>query len=396
VSGAGPARWANPVALLAGPGAADTVGRESAALGRRALVVCDRRLAARRHVRDVVERLTEAGLAVTMFGEVDANPTLADVRRAVAMAHDASAELVVGVGGGSTLDCAKTVAAAARVPALLDAVAWEAPGGLVEPAVAPATRGLALVQIPTTHATGSELNPIASLVDDRGDKRLLVSPHLYATLAIVDPQLHMTVPAAQTAEGSLETLCRVLVPYLTDATDRALPDVQAEATLRVVLERTPAALADGSDVATRLDLALATVSSVQGLGAFGRSRYGHVLWYLANALALQTGATKGQALAPLLRVALQAMADGSAPAALGHPRRLARFGSNVLGTGPSSAAAAAAALQEHMTRWGLPRGLDGVDVDALVAQTRRLWDGEPLAGLSDADLRSVYRAAADG
>jgi alcohol dehydrogenase class IV len=292
------------------------------------------------------------------------------------------------------MDCAKTVAAATRAPGLLDGPGWRAPAGLVAPAPDGAPRPLSLVQVATTHATGSELNPIASLVDDRGDKRLLVSPHLYAAVAIVDPLLHLTVPAAQTAEGSLETVCRVLVPYLTDPQDRALPDAHAEATLRVLLERTGAALADPGSPAARIDLALATVSSVQGLAALGRSRYGHVLWYLANALALGHGATKGRALAPLLRVQLERLAGGAARApGLGHPRRLARFGAAVLGSAPR-AGAAAAALQERIDGWGLPRRLGDVDVDALVAETRRMWDGEPLAGLTDGDLRSLYEAAA--
>lgn len=77
------------------------------------------------------------------------------------------------------------------------------------------------------------------------------------------------------------------------------------------------------------------------------------------------------------------------------PHRLARLGAAVLGTTPH-AGEAAAASQARVDAWGLPRGLGDVDIEALVAQTRRLWDGAALAGLTDADLRSLYTAAVDG
>lgn len=95
-----------------------------------------------------------------------------------------------------------------------------------------------------------------------------------------------------------------------------------------------------------------------------------------------------------MQLARLAGGDG-ASVALGYPHRRAGFGAAVLGTA-RDAAAAAAALQNRVDSWGLPRGLGDVDVDALAAQTRRLWDGEPLAGLTDADLRSVYAAASAG
>jgi alcohol dehydrogenase class IV len=389
------ARWASPVVLALAPGAIAELGRECASLGRRALVVTDEHLAAARHGRAALARLAEAGVAVTLFARVRPNPDVATVRAAARAAREAGTEVVVGFGGGSCLDVAKAAAAAVRAPELLTAPEWDAPGGLVEPALTGRPGPLSLVQVPTTHATGSELNPLASLVDDRGVKRLVLDPHLYARVALVDPELQCTVPPGQTAEGSLETLCRVLGPYLTDPRDRAVPDAQAEATARVLLDATDAALADPGDVAARGDLALATASSVGGLAGFGRSRFGHLLWYVNNALALAAGATKGQGLAPLLRAQVTLLARGDA--ALGRPDRLARFGAAVLGCG-RSAAAATRALHARLDAWRLPAGLGALgvgerDIGALVAETRRLWDGAPLAGLDDERLAALYRLA---
>jgi alcohol dehydrogenase class IV len=392
------ARWTSPVALAFAPGALAQLGRECAALGRRALLVTDGRLAEAAHGRAALGRLAEAGVAATVFTGVRANPDLATVRQAVRAAREAGAEVIVGFGGGSCLDVAKACAGAVRAPELLSARTWDGPSGVVEPALGSRPGPLSLIQVPTTHATGSEMGPIASLVDDRGDKRLLICTHLYARVALVDPELHRTVPRRQTAEGSLETLCRVLVPYLTDPCDRPLPDAHAEATARVLLDRTDAALMDPGDVAARGDLALAAASSAAGIGALGRSRFGHVLWYLSNALALHAGATKGQGLAPLLRAQLALLgAGGRAPHALGRPGRLARFGAAALDTA-RSAGAAARALLARVDAWGLPRGLAelGVgddDIGPLVVEARRLWDGPPLAGLEDRDVAALYRLA---
>ncbi len=206
--------------------------------------------------------------------------------------------------------------------------------------------------------------------------------------------LHRTVPPAQTAEGSLGDGLPRARALPDPPLGRAPPDAHAEATLRVLLDRTGAALAEPGDVAARTDLALATASSVRGFAGLGRSRYGDRPVVPGNALALGHGATKGRALAPLLRVQVQRLAGGGElPPALGHPRRLARFGAAVLGTA-AQPAEAAAALWERIDGWGLPRGLGAIDVAALVAETRRLWDGEPLAGPTDADLRALYEAAA--
>jgi alcohol dehydrogenase class IV len=222
--------------------------------------------------------------------------------------------------------------------------------------------GLPVVLVPTTAATGSELNPIAS-VAAHGAKRLLVHGRLYARVAIVDPGLHASIPPRQTAEGALETLCRVLVPYLTDPVDRALPDAQTHGIVATLLDATDAVLA--GNARAREDLALATVASVQSLANFGRSRHGHVLWYLANALTGR-GLTKGQALAPLLRVQLEA-----------RPPRLERIERAV---GP---------ILPRIANWGLPDTLPDLD-DAVAEETRTLW-GDAFPG--DLDVEAFYALA---
>jgi alcohol dehydrogenase class IV len=354
-----PARWANPVALVFGAGASAALPRELAPLARRALVVTDPGVAAQPAARAVLDLL-----GGERFTAVEPSPDVGTVRACIAAARECGAEALVGFGGGSVMDVTKVAAAAARAPWLLDLPAGQ---GHVQPAERGGPAGLPVIQVPTTAATGSELNPVAS-ISAAGTKRLLVHARLYARVAVVDPALHVTLPARQTAEGALETLCRVLVPYLTDTVERPLQDAQTRALVGTLLDATDAVLADGS-VAAREALALSTVASVQSLANFGRSRHGHLLWYLGNALTGR-GLTKGQALAPLLRVYLHQ-----------RPARLAGLEQAV---GP---------LLERVAAWGLPQTLPDLEGPALAAETRALWGDVP--GLADLDLEAFYRAAAE-
>jgi alcohol dehydrogenase class IV len=299
-------------------------------------------------------------LGAERFTGVGPNPSLDDVAACVEAARESGAEVLVGLGGGSAMDVAKVAGAALRAPWLLE---FPEGAGHVQPEERGGPLGMPVVQVPTTAATGSELNPIASIAA-HGTKRLLVHGRLYARVAIVDPGLHASIPPRQTAEGALETLCRVLVPYLTDRVDRALPDAQTHGLVATLLDATDAVLA--GDDAAREELALAAVASVQSLANFGRSRHGHVLWYLANALTGR-GLTKGQALAPLLRVQLE-----------GRPPRLERIERAV---GP---------ILPRVAGWGLPDTLPDLDVDALAEETRALWGGAPLDGV---DVEGYYAAA---
>jgi alcohol dehydrogenase class IV len=397
---AGLPRFHNPTAVTFGAGAARLLGATCRTAGTRALLVTDRRLAAGPAVRAAREALTEAGLTVTVFDEVVPHPPIAAVEAGVRTARAAGAEVVVGLGGGSSLDVAKAVALAARQDALLRDPGWEREQGLVVPRLAPTPRPLPLVQVPTTAATGAEVSRLASLTDRRGRKRLLVHPHLHARVALVDPELQTTLDARATAEGSAETLCRVVVPYLTDRR-RPLQDGMAAATVRVLLARTPRALAAPQDVDARADLALAATSSQLGWTGLGREPFGHALFYAEHALATVAGATKGAGLAALLPAYLELVLErGAELPRLGTPERLAGLGREALGV--DEPRAAAAVLAGALAGWGLPAslaplGIGEADIPRLAAETRALWGEAAILGwLPGGVLEDLYRRAAAG
>ncbi|HEY7074194.1 MAG TPA: iron-containing alcohol dehydrogenase [Solirubrobacteraceae bacterium] len=395
----GLARFHNPTSVTFGPGALRALGTTCRVAGTRALIVTDGGLAGGEIVRSAADVLSAAGVTATVFDQVRTHPPLATVREGAAAARAARADVVVGLGGGSSLDVAKAVALAAAQEALLRDPAWQGEQGIVAPRLAPAPRPLPLVQVPTTAATGAEVSPLASLTDPRGRKRLLLHPYLRARVALVDPELHVTLPARATAEGSAETLCRVAVPYLTERAARPLQDGMAAATVRVVLEATRRALADPEDVDARADLALAATSSQLGWAGLGRDPFGNVLFYLEHALATAAAATKGAGLAALLPAYLElVLARGGELPRLGRPERLAALGREALVTeGPEEAAAA---LTRALADWGLPGslaalGVAAADAPRLADDTLALWGEEAILGWMPRDaLEALYRRAA--
>jgi alcohol dehydrogenase class IV len=399
------ARWHYPTRVILGVGVVEGLARECDRLAARALVVTDRNLGCGPILQRVRAQLAIAGMHASVFDGVVPHPCVTHVEQGIEALRDSGAGVIVGLGGGSSMDVAKTVAAAARNPGLLHPEAWEAPSGLVVPSTEPTRRAFSLVQIPTTAATGSEVSQAASLrAGQCGKKRLLVHPILFAQVALIDPEFAVTVPPRQTAEGSLEVLCRLLVPYLTQTSAHEIPDLFCESVMQVLLRRTADALEDPADLAARADLALAATASVAGWALFGRHPWANPLWCFQSSLTSSGDMAKGSALAALLPAYLRFLTDrsGTLPQ-LGDPRRLAHAGRTLFS--PESCAQGSVTAEEAVDRfadllraWGLPTSLGELGVDSVAAlglteETLQLWGEHMLPWLSRADLLSFYESA---
>src|SRR3712207_4249217 len=181
-----------PQRLEFGAGLVGTVGAWAKERGlSRTLVVADAFNAAR------VELLGLPG-EVAVFGEVKPEPDVPNLEAALAMAERARAELVVGFGGGSAMDLAKLVAVLpGSGQSIHDVVGPEKVNG----------RNVALAQVPTTSGTGSEAGTRALVTDPATRNKLAVqSRHMLADLAVVDPDLTLSVPPAVTAATGVDAL----------------------------------------------------------------------------------------------------------------------------------------------------------------------------------------------
>lgn len=175
--------------------------------GSRVLLVTDRALEAAGHPQRGVASLQEAGLHVTLFDDVHPNPTTEDVERGLEVARRAEIDLLVGLGGGSSMDCAK------GINFLLTN------GGRMEDywGTGKATRPmLPLVAVPTTAGTGSEAQSYA-LIAQAGShvKMACGDPKAACRIAVLDPELTLSMPASVTAATGIDALSHAVESYVT-------------------------------------------------------------------------------------------------------------------------------------------------------------------------------------
>jgi alcohol dehydrogenase class IV len=211
------------------------------ALGvRRALVVTDRGLVGAGLVQPALDALAATGVAHTVFDAVEADPPEAIVRRATDAARGADG--VIGLGGGSSLDTAKLTALLARTPQPLDTIY-----GIGR---ATGTR-LPLVQVPTTAGTGSEVTPIAIVTTPAGGKQGVVSPLLFADVALLDATLTLGLPPSVTAMTGIDAMVHAIEAYTSRRLKNPMSDALAVRALAMLSANLPRVLARPAELAAR-------------------------------------------------------------------------------------------------------------------------------------------------
>jgi len=192
-----------PTAISFGNGCVEQLPRLTAARGRRPLVVTDQHLASLPICARIRTLLPEAPL----FCDVMSDPTVASVDALVQQLRSGGHDVVVAVGGGSALDCAKAAAAIAPddLPSIRAVHSEGVPLGDVS---------LPVIAAPTTAGTGSEVTPFAVLNDpEKNVKGPIAGEALYPTLAVVDPELTYSLPRPVTITTGLDALCHAIEGY---------------------------------------------------------------------------------------------------------------------------------------------------------------------------------------
>lgn len=175
--------------------------------GQRVFLVTDKGLAQAGHEKHVIEALKAADLEVTVFDDVSPNPTTDDVDHALAVAREARIDVIIGLGGGSSMDCAK------GVNFLLTN------GGRMEDywGVGKATKPmLPLIAVPTTSGTGSEAQSFALIANSKTHMKMACGDKKAACrIALLDPELTLTMPAGVTAVTGIDAISHALETYVT-------------------------------------------------------------------------------------------------------------------------------------------------------------------------------------
>jgi len=208
--------------------------------------------------------LEQAGIDYQLFCAVEANPGTDVLDAAVALLKQRNCTAVIGVGGGSSIDTAKGVAAMATNPGnILD---YEGYDKLTQPP-------LPIFAIPTTSGTGSECTASTVFTNKRTlFKTVIVSPRLFPRLAILDPALTLKLPAAITAATGMDALTHAIESYVSR---QANPISQAMAlqAIRMIAGSLENTYFVGTDMAAREQMLLG--SFLAGV-AFSQSKLGNV------------------------------------------------------------------------------------------------------------------------
>jgi alcohol dehydrogenase class IV len=233
--------------------------------GLRKLGLCDAALAA----------LEAADITVTVFDQVEADPSRATLEAACAAGDAAKVTGVVGFGGGSSLDVAKVAALLLGSGEDLDA-AWG-----VGQAKGPR---LPLVLVPTTAGTGSEVTPVSIITVGAEEKRGVSSPILLPDIAILDADLTLGLPAPITAATGVDAMVHAIESYAsTNANNNPLSRVLAREALRLLGANIETAVAEPGNVEARGAMLLGSMLAGQ---AFANSPVAAV-----HALAYPIGGT---------------------------------------------------------------------------------------------------------
>lgn len=373
--------WSFPTKIVFGVGEVGRSGEEARALGvARALVVTDAGVRRAGLLEPVLAALSAAGVEAAVFDGVSSNPTEAEIEAGAEAYAAHGADGLVAVGGGSPIDAAKLIGVRARSARPWEELDDAQGGGQYVPGELPP-----VIALPTTSGTGSEVGRAAVLtVKSTQRKTVVFAPVMLPKVAILDPVLTVSMPAAVTAATGFDALTHCIEAYLALG-DHPMADAIAVAGIDRVVNHLPRAVEQGGDLEARGALMKAAmmgaVAFQKGLGACHS---------LAHPLSSDFGLHHGLANA----LCLPAVLDFNEHSALERVLHVALLlGADAV---PGGAARATAALR---SRVGLPGGLvaAGVPASALGALADKALDDachrDNPRPCTRADLLELYRAS---
>lgn len=234
--------------VLFGPGAVGQIADKIKALkGTKVLCIYDKGVEASGIAEKVVKLIKDGGLPVVTFGDVLPDAPVHMVNEVGALAQKEKVDIVIGLGGGSTLDTAKAATILVENPLPMEQYLLTRGG--------PYVSNTPLILIPTTSGTGSEVTIMAVIHDE--EKHVKDSVLRAANLAIVDPELTLTAPKHVTAMTGFDALSHAVEAFTTTI-GNPKDDILALTAIRLIAENLEKAVENGSDLEARTNLSLAS------------------------------------------------------------------------------------------------------------------------------------------
>ncbi|GIZ54096.1 alcohol dehydrogenase [Noviherbaspirillum aridicola] len=351
---------------------------------RHALLVTDAGFLKTGLVEAPIASIKAAGLQVSVFSDVVADPPEAVVLKAVEDARRAGTDLVIGFGGGSSMDVAKLIAVLSGSDQDLKSMygVGNVKGGR-----------LPLIQVPTTAGTGSEVTPISIVTTGATTKMGVVSPQLYADVAVLDAELTIGLPPKVTAATGIDAMVHAIEAYTTKLKKNPLSDMLAAKALELLSSNILAACEDGKNLAVRQAMLLGAMLAGQSFANAPCAAVHALAYPIGGIFHVPHGLSNSLVLPHVLRF--------NAPAAAGMYAELAEIvAPGATGSVEARTQALINRMDEIARRTGIETQLRQVGVqesdldrmaDDAMLQTRLLTNNP--REVTREDARAIYAAA---
>ena len=351
---------------------------------KRVLIVTDPGFLATGLVAPSIDSLEKNNFTVSVFAEVVADPPEAVVLTAATNARQQQIQLIMGLGGGSSMDVAKLIAILASGEQTLDTMYGI---GNVK------GMRLPLIQIPTTAGTGSEVTPIAIVTTGATSKMGVVAPQLYADIAILDAELTLGLPAKISAATGIDAMVHAIEAYTTKHKKNPLSDMLAKQALRLLWPNIEKVCVDGGNIDARQAMLLGAMLAGQSFANAPCAAVHALAYPIGGIFHVPHGLSNSLVLPHVLRFNSRDAADLYAelaeiiaPEAQGSPTQRAEALIEAL-----AALAARVGIATRLRDVGIQeKDLDQLASDAML-QTRLLGNNPRTVTFDDA--RAIYAAA---
>lgn len=354
-----PFQYYNPTKVVFGCGEFDKLKEECAALGTHALLVEQHGPLEELGVFDKAKKLMQAaGIIVSELQGIASNPRLSKVEEGIRIAKEQHVDIIVAVGGGSTIDTAKAIA----IGALSSDDVWEFFEGTKT-----VKGALPVVAVSTISATGAETSCHCVITNDRSEnpedwqKWALHDPYAFPKTAIIDPLLLVSVPPRLTAAGMADTISHIIEGYFDGINDNPVSDRIGEGIVMTILEQEHV-LQNPDDLEARAAIAWASTLAMSGLQDCGRLNAGFPAHWIQHAVGALTDSSHGEGLAVINPAWLYFVNQKQPEKFVQFTQRVFRFPRPDGMSDTAYGQLGIDELQRKFAAWGLPQTLKALGV----------------------------------
>ena len=241
---------------------------------KKAFVVTDKSLAECGVINKVTDVLEKAGIPFEVYSEVKPNPTIKNVTDGIEACKKSGADVIVAVGGGSSIDTAKGISIVMTNPDRADIVSLNGASNTVN-------RGMPVIALPTTSGTAAEVTINYVITDEEREvKMVCVDPHDIPIMAIVDSDLMATMPKSLASATGMDALTHAVEGYITKA-HNTMSDMFHMKAIKLIFKYLPSAVNEKDEEAIEM---MGLAQYIAGMG------FSNVGLGIVHSMAHQLGA----------------------------------------------------------------------------------------------------------